>query len=148
MNAGCVGLDPYYCGMKYRKRAYWDADGTYVKKWCPELKNVPDYVFLDQGRGMKKKIDCLYEPWTAPEHVLESAGVQLGKTYPFRVCDDRLNRQKFFERMRKTRVEWPIEYIDDCKRDIVALGRHKEAERIGLFTPRALQVKKATRINT
>ncbi len=141
MNAGCVGFDPYYCGMKYRKRAYWDDDGEYVKTWCPELNSLPNYVILDQGKGVRKKIDCLYEPWLAPAHVLEKAGIKLGKTYPNRISDDRLNRQTFFEMMRNERIEWPSGYIDDCKRDIVALGRHPDSERLGIFTPRALMIK-------
>ena len=141
MNTGCVGFDPYYCGMKYRKRAYWDGDGTYVRTWCPELRDLPDFFVLDEGKGVKKKVDCLYEPWAAPLDVLESAGVQLGKTYPLRVCDDRSHRQSFFEKMRNVRVEWSPEKIDECKRDVVALGRLPDSERIGIFTPRALQLK-------
>mmetsp|Transcript_21933 Transcript_21933/g.32840 ORF Transcript_21933/g.32840 Transcript_21933/m.32840 type:complete len:601 (+) Transcript_21933:78-1880(+) len=140
-NAGFVGLDPYYVGLKYRKRAYWDRDGSYVRKWCPELKNLEDYVVLDQGRGVTKKIDCLYEPWSAPDEALEKAGVELGETYPLRICDDRLNRQKLFNRLRVVRTSWPEDMVDECKRDIVPLGREPAAERIGMFTPRAFQLR-------
>ncbi len=143
-NAGFVGLDPYYVGLKYRKRAYWDGDGSYVRKWVPELKDVKDFFVLKLDLGVTKKIDCLYEPWSAPDEVLEKAKVKLGETYPIRICDDRLNRQKLFDRLRQIRTEWPSDMVDDCKRDVVALGRGPTAERIGMFTPRALQVRSGT----
>jgi len=141
MNAGCVGLDPYYCGMKYRKRSYWDNDGSYVREWCPELKSLPDRIVLDQGKGVTKTIDCLYEPWSVPNNILEEANVKLGVNYPFRICDDRTNRQNFFNQLRQKRTEWPQNQIDDSKRDVVMLGRDLGAEKIGLFTPRALQIR-------
>lgn len=46
----------------------FDPQGDYVRRYVPELANVPD-----------KYVHC---PWEAPPHVLESAGVQLGKDYP------------------------------------------------------------------
>ena len=72
MNAGCVGLDPYYCGMKYRKRAYWDSDGAYVRKWCPELSNLPDSIILQQDRGMTKKVDCGKKPHKSAKKMLSA----------------------------------------------------------------------------
>lgn len=135
-NAGCVGLDPYYTGIKYRKRAYWDVDGEYVRKWCPELKKLPNTIVLRKESWDEKRVDCLYEPWTAPKEVLEKAGVELGSNYPHRVCDDRSNRQSFFSRLRDTRDEWKEGMIDERKRDIISLGQQGE---IGVFTPRALQ---------
>jgi len=138
MNAGCVGLDPYYCGMKYKKRSYWDSNGSYIRHFCPELKNLPDWMELDLGRGVKKKVDVLYEPWLAPSHVLESSGVVLGETYPSCNYDDRVSRTLFFERLRNIRQSWSVEMIDDSKRDIVPLGRNSAADRVGLFTPRVL----------
>lgn len=125
--------------MKYRKRAYWDSNGAYVRKWCPELSNLPDSITLQQDGGITKKVDCLYEPWFTPKEVLEDIDFELGVDYPTRVCHDRLNREKFFDRLRKSRTGWPSGMMDDCKRDIVYLGRETSSERIGIFTPRALQ---------
>ena len=142
MNAGAVGFDPYYFGMKYRKRAYWDSDGSYVKKWCPELKNLPDYIVLEQDRGVTKKVDCLYEPWFAPPEVLENANVQFDSTYPSRVCDDRSNRHNVLDRLRHLRGAWPSDMKDDSKLDVVKLGRESTSERIGVYTPRALQFRR------
>ena len=42
MNAGGIGLDPYYIGLDYKKRPYWDARGMYIRTWCPELQSLPD----------------------------------------------------------------------------------------------------------
>jgi deoxyribodipyrimidine photo-lyase len=46
----------------------FDPQGDYVRRYVPELANLPN-----------KFVHC---PWEAPSHVLESAGVQLGKGYP------------------------------------------------------------------
>ncbi len=46
----------------------FDTDGSYVRKYCPELKDVPDKY--------------LHQPWEMPSLELAAAGVTLGKTYP------------------------------------------------------------------
>jgi len=46
----------------------FDETGNYVLRWCPELKDLPRKY--------------LYAPWTAPEAVLDQAGITLGETYP------------------------------------------------------------------
>ena len=140
MNAGCVGLDPYYVGMNYKRRSYWDNNGDYVRKWCPEIANLPDSVGMELG-NTNKTVDCLYEPWASPPGVLGKAGVTLGKTYPERVCDERESRSQFFTEVRELRAQWSPSMIDDRKRDLVGLGPSAECERIGLFTPRAFQVR-------
>ena len=51
----------------------FDADGTYVRRWVPELA----------------KLDTLYihRPWDAPDDALRRAGVTPGKTYPAPIVD-------------------------------------------------------------
>jgi deoxyribodipyrimidine photo-lyase len=51
----------------------FDADGTYVRRWVPELKDVPTR--------------WIHQPWNAPAEVLETAGVEQGTTYPQSVVD-------------------------------------------------------------
>ncbi|MDO8604961.1 MAG: deoxyribodipyrimidine photo-lyase [Phaeospirillum sp.] len=51
----------------------FDADGAYVREWCPELAGLPDR--------------WLHQPWRAPAQVLRQAGVTLGKTYPLPLVD-------------------------------------------------------------
>lgn len=46
----------------------FDPQGEYVKKWLPELNDLPDTY--------------LHEPWQAPPLVLQAAGVTLGLDYP------------------------------------------------------------------
>jgi deoxyribodipyrimidine photo-lyase len=51
----------------------FDPEGTYLRRWVPELANLP-------SRWIAK-------PWEAPEDVLRTAGVELGKTYPRPIVD-------------------------------------------------------------
>jgi deoxyribodipyrimidine photo-lyase len=51
----------------------FDADGEYVRRWVPELVELPSrYV---------------HRPWTAPPETLRAAGVQLGGEYPHQLID-------------------------------------------------------------
>lgn len=60
-------FNPVTQGEKFDKR------GVYVRRWVPELKDLPDEV--------------LHAPWTAPELTLRAAGVSLGTTYPHPIVD-------------------------------------------------------------
>ncbi|NMJ42109.1 deoxyribodipyrimidine photo-lyase [Roseomonas sp. JC162] len=51
----------------------FDANGAYVRRWCPELARLPD-----------RWIHRVHE---APEIVLRGAGIVLGKTYPAPIVD-------------------------------------------------------------
>ena len=46
----------------------FDTKGDYIKKWCPELKNIPN--------------DFLHKPWEMPEELQKEKNIILGKTYP------------------------------------------------------------------
>ena len=61
----------------------YDPMGDYVKEWCPELKGLP-----------KKYI---HKPWEAPAHVLDDAGVTLGKDYPEPMVDHAQARERALE---------------------------------------------------
>lgn len=136
-NAGLVGFDPYYVGMNFKRRNYWDEDGCYIRKWVAELQNLPDFVDVPCKTG-HKRVDCLYEPWNAPESVLLENNIYLGITYPKRICDERETRSLFFAAARSVRKSWPDEKIDSRKRDLVSLVKGNEP--VGMFTPRAIQL--------
>ena len=51
----------------------FDAAGTYVRRWVPELAKLPDAA--------------IHAPWEADASVLAAAGVQLGDNYPHPVVD-------------------------------------------------------------
>ena len=80
--AGC-GADaaPYFRIFNPMSQgAKFDPDGTYVRKWVPELSAMP------------KKF--IHEPWSAPSEVLEDAGVALGRDYPNPIVDHATARQR------------------------------------------------------
>jgi deoxyribodipyrimidine photo-lyase len=51
----------------------FDPEGTYVRRWVPELAKVPS--------------KWIHRVWEAPADVLAAAGVILGTTYPHPVID-------------------------------------------------------------
>lgn len=67
----------------------FDPDGTYVRRWVPELANLPNRY--------------IHEPWEAPEHILEGSGVSLGNTYPSPIVNHMSARNRalaVFEQMK------------------------------------------------
>lgn len=65
-----VGSDPRedrYFNPISQSRKY-DADGSYIKHWIPELSNVSS--------------PCIYKPWDLSSKDLEDLGLTLGKQYP------------------------------------------------------------------
>ncbi len=60
--------------------AKFDPDGLYVRRWVPELAELPN--------------DAIHRPWEAPEMVLRAAGVGLGRTYPHPIVDHGVARDR------------------------------------------------------
>lgn len=68
----------------------FDAEGHYVRRFCPELAAMPDRY--------------LHNPWEAPQDVLSSAGVTLGDQYPEPLVDLKFSRERAlasFARLRE-----------------------------------------------
>lgn len=61
----------------------FDPEGTYVKAFVPELKDLP--------------AKWIHKPWLAPDDVLRAAGVTLGDNYPQPVVEHDVARKKALE---------------------------------------------------
>ncbi len=57
----------------------FDPDGAYVRRWVPELSQLPD--------------NYLNKPWEAPAALLDAAGVELGRDYPEPIVEHRAARE-------------------------------------------------------
>jgi deoxyribodipyrimidine photo-lyase len=63
-----------------RQGEKFDEDGVYVKRWVPELKDLP--------------AQWIHKPWEAPDNILRQAGVILGETYPKPIVDHAEARER------------------------------------------------------
>lgn len=83
-----VGVDPaplfrrLYNPSSQRDR--YDPHGDYVRRYVPELKNIPDKY--------------LSEPWHMTEDEQHTAGIVLGKDYPLPIVDHKEARQRALAR--------------------------------------------------
>ncbi len=64
----------------------FDPDGTYVRRWLPELARVPDAR--------------LARPWTMSAQEQEAAGCAIGRDYPAPLVDHATERRRAMERYR------------------------------------------------
>jgi deoxyribodipyrimidine photo-lyase len=85
-----VGVDPQPAFRRIfnpaRQQERFDPDGDYVRRYVPELANVPDRH--------------LTEPWTMPEDVQAQAGCRIGTDYPAPIVDHKQARAEALERYR------------------------------------------------
>ena len=65
----------------------FDPDGTYLRRWLPELKSLPT--------------PWLHAPWTAPAAVLAKANVRLGQDYPEPIVDHYAARDRALQALAK-----------------------------------------------
>lgn len=69
----------------------FDADGTYVKRYLPELNNIPSSL--------------IHKPWMIPHDDQMKCGVILGRTYPLPIVDHALQRARYLNMMRPSEMQ-------------------------------------------
>jgi deoxyribodipyrimidine photo-lyase len=83
-----VGVDPQPAFRRIfnpaRQQERFDPDGTYVRRYVPELAGVPDAY--------------LAEPWTMPAEVQERAHCRIGRDYPPPIVDHAQARREALDR--------------------------------------------------
>ena len=62
----------------------FDPDGAYVRRWVPELRDVPDAR--------------LAEPWTMSDEEQRAAGCVIGRDYPAPIVDHDHERRRALAR--------------------------------------------------
>jgi deoxyribodipyrimidine photo-lyase len=85
-----VGTDPQPVYRRIynpaRQMAAHDPDGAYVRRYVPELRDVPD--------------EYLREPWEMPPEAQKAAGCVLGRDYPVPIVDHLEAREEALTRYR------------------------------------------------
>ncbi|XP_040894004.1 deoxyribodipyrimidine photo-lyase [Toxotes jaculatrix] len=119
-NGGMCGLDHWNFVMHPVDAAMTcDPYGSYVRKWCPELVNLPD--------------ELIHKPWKCPASMLRRAGVVFGQTYPERIITDlEERRSQSLQDVALVRKEFG-QYVDKrtgC--DLVPLPPRLVSEALGL----------------
>ncbi|XP_075694794.1 deoxyribodipyrimidine photo-lyase-like [Rhinoderma darwinii] len=118
-NGGMSGLDHWNFVMHPVDAALTcDPDGSYVRKWCPELAGLPD--------------DYIHKPWKCAPSQLRRAGITLGENYPHRIIVDLEDRREQSLRdVVEVRMKHP-EYMDEVSgSDMVPVPDHLLALTLG-----------------
>jgi deoxyribodipyrimidine photo-lyase len=98
-----VGVDP----APYFRRIFnpvvqqrkFDPDGDYVRRWVPELRDVP--------------LPRLPEPWTMSDDEQQAAGCVIGRDYPAPIVEHAEERLRAIERYRAAATAEPVSADDD-----------------------------------
>lgn len=85
MQAGTTGVNTIRMYNPVKQSQDHDANGVFIKKWVPELVNVP--------------IEFIHEPWKMTLFDQEFCGVRLGEDYPYPLVDLRISGKNAREKI-------------------------------------------------
>lgn len=69
----------------------FDPEGCYVRRWVPELGGLPNRF--------------IHEPWSAPDDIMQAAGVTLGETYPCRIVDHKIAKYRALDGYQRIKMK-------------------------------------------
>jgi len=79
-------FNPILQGKRY------DPQGSYVRRWVPELRNVPDRY--------------IHEPWKMSQSDQVAAGCEIGRDYPVRIIDHKYARERTLAAFKAARERY------------------------------------------
>ena len=87
MQSGVTGINAIRIYNPVKQQIDHDPDSTFVKKWVPELKNMPNKF--------------LYKPWELEKKYQEQIKVVIGRDYPEPMVDHATARNAALEAFQK-----------------------------------------------
>jgi cryptochrome len=108
-----------YSPIAFQKKN--DPTGEYIRKWIPELKELPSKY--------------IYEPWKAPSNVQDNARVRIGRDYPEPIVD---HSRESAENMGKMKMAY------DHHKEVVESVRTSNKRSAGASLNPSQQKKKKT----
>ncbi|MDB4095061.1 DNA photolyase family protein [Amylibacter sp.] len=89
MQSGVTGINAMRVYNPIKQSIEHDPNGEFIKKWIPELKNIP--------------IEFIHEPWKFQQNMLDESPVIIGQDYPLPIVDHELEAKNAKEKIYEVR---------------------------------------------